>query len=334
MRRMPVRFLFRPVALVISVWLLAVAGSAEAAERVRVGVLKFGTVSWELDTIKHHGLDSAEGVEVVVVPFAGEAATNVALQAGAVDVIVSDWLWVSRQRSAGHELVFAPFSAAVGALMLPPGSPVESLADLAGRRIGIAGDPLDKNWLFIRGLAQRDHGIDLDRAADPVFGAAPLLAEKALRGELDAVLNFWHYCARLEAQGFNRLIGGNEAAAALSGAGPVSALGYVFRESWAEANEEAAAGFLRASGAAKQILADSDDEWHRLKELTGAADDKTLHVLMARFREGIPERAVAEEERDANRLFAVLAELGGERLVGRGKTLATGTYWQAPEEGP
>lgn len=60
-----------------------------------MGVLKFGTVSWELDTIKHHGLDAAEGIDLQVVELASNQATQVALQGGAVDMIVSDWLWVS-----------------------------------------------------------------------------------------------------------------------------------------------------------------------------------------------------------------------------------------------
>ena len=316
------------------VFLMAWLSTPQAAEKVRVGVLKFGTVNWELDTIKHHGLDAAEGLEVVVMPFAGEDATNVALQAGAVDIIVSDWLWVSRQRSAGQKLVFAPFSSAVGAIMVPADSPIKSLADLAGRKLGVAGGPFDKNWLLIRGLAKRNHGIDLETAAEPVYGSPALLAEKAMQGELDAVLTFWQFCARLEGKGFRRLVSGSEAAEALSGAGPVSALGYVFREDWAETNAKTAMGFMRTSRAAKEILKISDAEWKRLNALIKAEDENTLKVLMARFREGIPDRAPADEEKDAERLYLVLAELGGERLVGRGKTLAPGTYWEALKTGP
>ena len=86
-----------------------------AAAKVRIGVLKFGTVSWELDTLKYHRFDAANGVDLDVVHFAGEDATNVALQAGEVDVIVSDWLWVSRLRSEGADLTLVPYSTAVGA---------------------------------------------------------------------------------------------------------------------------------------------------------------------------------------------------------------------------
>ena len=72
-----------------------------APARVRVGVLKFGTVSWELDVMQTHGLAAREGVDLQVVTLASTNATTVALQGGAVDMIVTDWTWVSRQRAEG-----------------------------------------------------------------------------------------------------------------------------------------------------------------------------------------------------------------------------------------
>ncbi|MGE0213129.1 MAG: ABC transporter substrate-binding protein [Parvibaculaceae bacterium] len=320
------------VACLLAALLLA-ALPVDAAEKIRVGVLKFGTVNWELSTIRHHRLDAAEGIDLEVLELASEDATGIALQAGSVDVIVTDWLLVSRQRAAGDDLTFHPFSSSVGAIMVPEGSPIRSLGDLKGRVLGVAGGPLDKNWLMIQALAKRD-GLDLGSEATLNYGAPPLLAEKALQGELDATLNFWQYCARLEAKGFRRLLTGAEAAKALGAQGPVAAIGYVFHEKWAEAHKDAMLGFLRASKAAKEILRSSDEEWHRLAPLVKAGDEATLKTLMQRFREGIPARPLADEQADAARLYAVLAAIGGEKLVGPSSTLSPGTYWIHAGEGP
>jgi NitT/TauT family transport system substrate-binding protein len=181
-----------------------------AMGKVRIGVLKFGTVSWALDTLKQHEFDAANGIDLEVIDFAGEDATNVALLAGAIDIIVSDWLWVSRQRSEGVDVTLVPYSTAVGAIMVKEESPIRTITDLKGKKIGVAGGPLDKSWLLIQALAKRDHGLDLPAASDIIFGAPPLISEKATQGELDAVLNFWHFCARLEANGFRRLIGADD----------------------------------------------------------------------------------------------------------------------------
>ncbi|HEY9548540.1 MAG TPA: ABC transporter substrate-binding protein, partial [Kiloniellaceae bacterium] len=266
-----------------SVVLAALSGTA-AAEPIRMAVLKFGTVNWELSTIRRHGLDERHGFTLDVLELASNQATTVALQAGEVDMIVSDWLWVSRQRAEGKPFTFVPFSSAVGSLMVPADSPIRSLADLKGKKIAIAGGPLDKGWLLLRGLTERRHGFDPATAGEPVFGAPPLLAQKAEQGEVDAVLNYWHYSARLAAKGFRRIIGANDAAMALGAEGPISAVGYVFDENWAARNLATVRGFVAASRDAKELLRTSDAEWEVLREMTGAEDDATLAVLRERFR--------------------------------------------------
>ena len=180
---------------------------------VRVGVLEFGTVNWELDVIKHHGLDAARGFKLEVQGFGSGQATNVALQGGAVDAMVDDYLWVSRQRSDGEMLSFVPSRARSARWWCRRISTVASLADLEGRKVGVAGGPVDKSWLLLQGLAAQRHGIDLAAAVEPVFGAPPLLNEKVPDGELDAVLNYWHFTARLEAKGYRQLVGVEEAIA-------------------------------------------------------------------------------------------------------------------------
>lgn len=313
---------------------LILAGSAAAAEKVRVGVLKFGTVNWELDAMKANGFDAAAGIDVEIVPFAGEDATSIALQAGEVDVIVSDWLWVSRLRTEGADVTFAPYSTSVGGIMVPGDSPIASLSDLKGKTIGVAGGPLDKSWLLIQGLARKELGLDLAAENEIVFGAPPLLSEKAEQGELDAVLSFWHFCARLEAKGFRRVIGAEEAARRLGDVGDVAALGYVFDESWAAENPEAAMGLVKASAATKERLRTSDEEWERFSREGVIKDDgAALAVLRDRYREGIPTRPVGEEEADAAALYEILAELGGEKLVGAARTMAPGTYWSQLKDG-
>ena len=90
---------------------------AASMPTIRVGLLRFGTVSWEIDVIRHHGLDAAAHIAIEPVELAAAQAAQVALQSGKVDMIVVDWLWVARQRGAGADWTFVPFSNAVGALI-------------------------------------------------------------------------------------------------------------------------------------------------------------------------------------------------------------------------
>ena len=304
------------------------SGTAGARDlgTVKVGVLEFGTVNWELDVIRHHGLDKQRNFTLEVQGFGSGEATNVALQGEAVDTIVDDYLWVSRQRSDGQMLIFVPFSSTVGALMVSPDADVASLADLEGKKVGVAGGPLDKSWLLLQGLAAKRHGIDLAAEVEPVYGAPPLLNEKIQDGELDAVLNYWHFAARLDAKGYKELVTVEETISELGVGSVPPQLGYVFFESFANENPELIAAFADASRAAKELLK-GDAEWERIRPLTKAEDDATFEALKRRFREGIIERWGEPERADAAAVYGVLAGLGGEQLVGGATELAPGTFW-------
>ena len=314
---------------VAAVILSATAAIAGETPTLRVGVLQFGTVNWELDVIRHHELDKANGINLEVMGFAGNQATKIALQAGEVDMIVSDWLWVTRQRADGVDWTFIPYSRAVGALVVPADSPVRSLTDLKDRKIGIAGGPLDKSWLLLRALALKEHGFDLAGETEQVFGAPPLLNRQIEESNIDAVINFWHFIARLEAKGYRRIVGVGDALIRLGVTSDVPMLGYVFSEKWANANKDAVLGLAAASRSAKEILRSSNDEWERLRPKTKAGNDQTLVALRDGFRAGIPARWGEVERADSGEIFVILAKLGGRKLIGASDKLQPGTFWPA-----
>ena len=305
----------------------ALTVSAEET-KIRVGVLKFGTVNWTLKVIKEQGLDKAEGIDLEIVPLANKNATSVALQGDAVDMIVSDWIWVSRQRAEGANYTLAPYSLAVGSVMAHPDAGIDDVAGLAGKRFGIAGGPVDKSWLLLRAYTRKTLGQDIGETLKPSFGAPPLLNELIGRGELDVVLNFWHYAARLRAAGMQEVIAVSDILPALGVHTDIPLLGWVFADQWAEKNHAALSGFLKAARMAQQKMNDSDELWSDfLRPSTKAKDDKTLFALRDGFRAGIPQQFGETEIAAAAQVFAIMAELGGERLVGNSTELSAGTFW-------
>jgi NitT/TauT family transport system substrate-binding protein len=299
-----------------------------AADTIRVAVQKTGTFAWELAVIRAHGLDKKANLAIEVTELASPEAGKIALRAGNADVMVSDWLWVSRQRTLGAKLAFYPYSSALGAIMVPAASPIRSLADLRGRKLAVAGGPIDKSWLLLQASLKQD-GLDLKSSATIVYGAPPLLAAKALSGEMDAVVNYWNFCAALEARGFRRVAGIEDILPKLGAKGRIAMVGYVFDEGWASANRDAVERFITMTRAAKEILLKSDDQWETIAPLTGAADAATLQAYRDRYREGIPRRPIADEEADAQVLYRVLAKVGGSELVGPATELEPGTFYHA-----
>ncbi|TGS65878.1 ABC transporter substrate-binding protein [Mesorhizobium sp. M3A.F.Ca.ET.174.01.1.1] len=309
--------------------LLGTVAAAQSAI-VRFGVLGFGTAAWELDVVRRHRLDTSNGVTIEARELAGPEAGKTALLAGSVDVVVTDWVWAARQRSEGADLAFLPYSRAVGALELPAGSSVRGLSELDGKRLGIAGGPLDKSWILLRALSLRQTGHDMAERVQPVFGAPPLLEQEFLAGRLDAVLTFWNFAARLEVKGARRLLSVAQILQGLGAPAELPMLGYVFNESWARANPKTLANFINVTKAAKSLLATSDEEWQLLAPRLGTGDPRLQAALRNAYRDGIPHRFGNDERDGAARLFSILADLGGEALVGKAKSLDPGVFWTIP----
>jgi NitT/TauT family transport system substrate-binding protein len=317
------------VLLAAALSCLAPMIASHAAETVRVAVQKTGTFAWELAVIRAHGLDRQANLSVQVQELASPEAGKVALRAGGADIIISDWLWVSRERALGAKLVFYPYSSALGAVMVPDASPVRTLGDLRGRSLAVAGGPIDKSWLLLQ-ASLKQAGIDLKSESTIIYGAPPLLAAKALDGEVDANLNYWNFCAALEAKGFRRVADIEDILPKLGAKGRTAMIGYVFDEEWANKNHDLVARFIAMTRAAKDIMANSDAEWDRIAPLTGASDPATLRAYRDRYRDGIPHRAIDDEEADARILYRVLASVGGREIVGSEQDLDPGTFFHMP----
>ncbi|HEX5462861.1 MAG TPA: ABC transporter substrate-binding protein [Steroidobacteraceae bacterium] len=312
-------------ALLLVVASLAGPALARADPTLRIGVLKFGTVSWVMDVIEHHELDETFGLDIETLELATNQATLVALQAKRVDCVVSDWLWVSRQRAAGADWTFFPFSTAVGALVAARGAPIHGLADLRDRRLGVAGSPLDKSWVIVQALARKQH-FDIAHDARLAFGAPPLLNHELLAGRLDAVLTYWNFAAPLESRGLPAVLSMSDALRQLGFKTAIPLVGYVVSERWARQNPRALAAFVSATREAESILATSDAEWNWLGSRTGAHSPAELKALRDAFRAGIPAHWGKEERREAAALYAVFAKTGGQALVGSSPTLQPGTF--------
>src|SRR6266567_90320 len=278
--------------LLVLPWLVAVPAGAEPLPVVRIGVLKFGTVNWELDVIARHGLDRAHGFALEPTELAGKDGAAVALQGGA--------------------------------------------ADLKGRKIGIAGGPVDKSWLVLRAYAKKTAGLDLTRDAEPLFAAPPLLNEILKRADIPAAINFWQYNARLPEPDYFELVRVEDMLPALGVPPQTPLLGWVFSEAWAAKYPAVVRGFLAAAKAARETLAASPDEWQSIAPLVHADDAPMLGRLRQAYRRGISDAeadARASDPADAagaaQRLLELLTVFGGIDEAPPGGRVPRGTFFPA-----
>ena len=148
--------------VLLSIAVLPWCARAEALPVLTLSVLQFGTPHWELEHLKRRQLDHANGFELKVRLAADVPASRLALSSGSVDGAVSDLPWAQTRHEAGSSYRYLPFSSQLGEVLVPAGSTIRTLADLRGKRIGVAGGPDGIGWLLLR-RAAAEQGIDLAR---------------------------------------------------------------------------------------------------------------------------------------------------------------------------
>ena len=302
------------------------ASAVEAADRLRIAVQKTGTAAWEIEVMKAHGLDKAANLDIETTELASTEAGKIALEGGAVDMMIGDWLWAARERALGDKLLFTPYSTALGAVMAPKDSQIHSVADLAGKSIGVAGGPIDKSWLMLRAAALAA-GATCQSGAPVLRGAAARRRETCPGRDRDGarILEFLPPISRGAASAgrskwpTSRRRSGRQ--------GPVAMIGYVFSEAFAASHKDALKRFFAAAAQARRMMAEDPAAWAPIKARMRLKDDAAFGVYRERYLEGLPKRSVAEEAADARVLYRRLAEIGGEQLVGKAKELDAGLFY-------
>lgn len=277
-------------------WHNTVLASPANTQEIRVGVLVAGSVHWEVETLVKRGFDKQNNIRIKTIPLGSVNALLVALQGGAVDMIVSDWTWVANQYWRQRYFKFYPFSTATGGLVAER-SRLNSIADLKGKRLAVAGGPEGKSWLVFKSYIEHKYGFDIEKQSTVKFAAPPIVNALIKGNKVDAGLNFWHFNALLEGEQYHTQLSVREMLEELGVKASIPMLGWVFNEQWANENTALVNRFLLASQQTKQLLKTSDEAWEPLRKLMKVKSQDKFERLREGFRSGIPEQfGVAEIE--------------------------------------
>lgn len=291
-------------------WLMLILPLLAAAEQddapvLSVSVLQYGTAHWELDYLVSRGLDEANGYHLKLMPVANLPASRLAVASGSANAAVADLLWVQSRFQAGSPYLYLPFSSQLGDVMVAETSDIRTVSDLVGRRIGIAGGPSSKGWILLRKVAEQQ-GLDLSASSTIQFAAPPLLGQALRRGQLDAIVTYWHFAARLRGEGGWRSAFEMEDLLATLGLDRrLPVLGYVFPEAWAIQHAALVDRFANSLAQAKRGLATDRAAWQRLRQLMGNPGEGAFDALRQGFLDGFPDVQTDRRIADLKRLLVL-----------------------------
>jgi len=106
-----------------------------------------------------------------------------------VDIGYGGFTTMATARSEGKDIIviYGVFSP-VNMVFVRKDSPIKTLTDLKGKKLGVFGGPGSTTFAFLAVLAKNWYGIDLFKEAELVTAPAPALAELLGKGDIDAAL--------------------------------------------------------------------------------------------------------------------------------------------------
>jgi NitT/TauT family transport system substrate-binding protein len=288
-----------------------------------------GTAKWEIAAMQALGLDKKHHLELTINDVADSPAGQVALQAKAADIVLSDFVWVNLQRHQGNMVTMVPHSLAVGGLLVDPKAGITSLADLKGKTFAVSGSPVDKSFVILSADYKKQTGGTLVDDADVKFGAPPLVNELLTGGRAQAALNLWNWAARAKVAGMVQLTSVPDLLKDLGVTETPPLLGWTFFEDVAKDKKKEIVAFLDASFETKQALLTDDALWDKIRPAMNVKDDDALFKQFRDdYRSGIVTHYISSGMQPAEQSFALMAKYGGKDVVGDVTDLDPGTFWK------
>ena len=288
-----------------------------------------GTAKWEIAAMQELGLDKKYHLELTVNDVADSPAGQVALQAKAADVVLSDFVWVNLQRHKGNMVTMVPHSLAVGGLMVDPKAGIKTIADLKGKTFAVSGSPVDKSYVILSADYKKQTGGNLGDDASVKFGAPPLVNELLTGGQAQAALNLWNWAARAKVAGMTQLASVPDLLKDLGVTATPPLLGWTFFDDVAKEKKKEIIAFLDASFETKKALLTDDALWDKIRPAMNVKDDDALFKqLRDDYRAGIVSHYISSEMQPAEQAFALMAQYGGKDVVGDVTDLDPGTFWK------
>ena len=285
---------------------------------VRIMISPAGTMSIPPTVIKKFELDKKHGFTLEVVSYTNGNTATAAMQSKSAEIIVFDWLATARLKGGGIQVIgIAPFLTYVNSVVVPKDSKLATLADLAGKRVGVS-NKTGFDWIMMQAAAKQLYKMDLGKDVEIHEGAVPLLRGLAEKGDLDATQMWNSLAPEMLASGKFKTMVTIRQLTEQMGLPTVPFLYFGMREDYAKEHPANAKAFAAAYRDAVDVLMTNEEVWadqgKRMKLSTEA-----LAFFKNQVRRDLLKTFTPQMNKGLDATFDALVDVAGTEVIGMKK---------------
>jgi NitT/TauT family transport system substrate-binding protein len=260
----------------------AAPGEAQAPAKVKVAVIE-GTQLFPMWVMQQKGIADRHQLQIEQTKAANVQALYTIVQTGEFQVAFGGWPTNALLRAQGHKIINVySVSRYTNEVMVPVDSPLKTLADVKGKRIGLFGGPTATTTWFFRLIGVKFLGFDPMKEAKIHFGAPPLLMGMLERGDLDAILSLDPHIVQMLETGRFRSIGNvGDLWRSRTGQDPLL-VAVTVSEPWARQNAAVVKRFVAAFRESLEMLRTRPEVWPELAKAVGVKTEQGARLLRER----------------------------------------------------
>lgn len=306
---------------------LCLAGTAAAQPKLKARLIVLPGTQWYVaEAMTRGGFFEKHGLEIERKDVASVPAIFTSLKAKAGDIAFSSWIANLQFRAQGLDFIDVfPLTEFHNDVMVRPDSPIKSISDLKGKRIGLYGGPAGGTTAMFKVQAMRFFGLDPEHDFKMHFGATPLLAGLLAKEELDAIIVTEPVATQQLLAGKVRIIANlNDIHREKTGEGLLS-LTITTRRAFAEENPEVVKAFIRAYIDGVAYLKGNSKLWEELARHSGIKSKEGAELLRSRLEKNYTihwdEAYIAKQIAFARQIQEVFGKKYLPEISGDGLTL-------------
>jgi NitT/TauT family transport system substrate-binding protein len=267
--------------------------------------------------MERHAILEKFGLKAEAMKSLSPATLHLMVAEGKVDIGFAGFTTMATARAEGKDVIvihgiFSP----VNMVFVRKGSPIQSLSDLKGKKLGVFGGPGSTTFAFLAVIARKWYGIDLFKDAQLVTAQGPALIALLDKGDVDAaLLGTMESIQTFAKQDHHVLVDLSEEYRAHQGGRAPAHVTVATSGAFAKAHPDIVRDYLKAYEAAVDYVHSHPAVWDEYADSIQMEDKSERALLQAKMAPNIVQKWDADQIALQNDYLKLVHDIVGENVV-------------------